>query len=33
MQRNLDFLREMIASNDFSRMRRKPVPLMPESGP
>ena len=32
MQRNLDFLREMIASNDFSRMRRKPVPLMPEAG-
>lgn len=29
MQRNLDFLRDMIASNDFSRMRRKPVPLMP----
>ena len=29
MQRNLDYLREMIASNDFSRMRRKPVPLMP----
>ena len=29
MQRNLEYLREMIASNDFSRMRRKPVPLMP----
>jgi hypothetical protein len=29
MQRNLDYLREMIVSNDFSRMRRKPVPLMP----
>lgn len=29
MQRNFDYLREMIASNDFSRMRRRPVPLMP----
>jgi hypothetical protein len=29
MQRNLDFLRGMIADNDFSRLARKPVPLMP----
>jgi hypothetical protein len=29
MQRNLDFLREMIERNDFSRLIRKPVPLMP----
>lgn len=30
MQRNLDFLREMIERNDFSRLNRKPVPLMPQ---
>ena len=30
IQRNLDYLREMIARNDFSRMKRKPVPLMPQ---
>ena len=29
MQRNLDFLRGMIESDDFSRLARKPVPLMP----
>jgi len=29
MQRNLDFLRDMIARNDFSGLQRKPVPLMP----
>lgn len=29
MQRNLDFLRDMIQRNDFSRLHRKPVPLMP----
>lgn len=29
IQRNLDFLRDMIARNDFSRLTRKPVPLMP----
>jgi len=29
MQRNLDFLRDMIARNDFSGLHRKPVPLMP----
>jgi hypothetical protein len=29
MQRNLDLLRDMIARDDFSRLRRKPVPLMP----
>jgi hypothetical protein len=31
MQRNFDFLRGMIERNDFSRLRRKPVPLMPPS--
>jgi hypothetical protein len=29
VRRNLDYLQQMIASNDFSGMRRKPVPLMP----
>jgi hypothetical protein len=29
IQRNLDFLRDMIGRSDFSRMKRKPVPLMP----
>jgi hypothetical protein len=29
IQRNLDFLRDMIGRSDFSRMQRKPVPLMP----
>lgn len=29
MQRNLDFLRELIGRNDFSRLIRKPVPLIP----
>ena len=29
IQRNLDFLRGMIERNDFSRLTRKPVPLMP----
>lgn len=29
IQRNLDFLRGMIEANDFSRLQRKPVPLMP----
>lgn len=29
MRRNLDFLREMIRRDDFSGLRRKPVPLMP----
>lgn len=29
MQRNLNFLRDMIRRNDFSSMRRRPVPLMP----
>lgn len=29
MRRNLDFLRDMIARNDFSGLHRKPVPLMP----
>jgi hypothetical protein len=29
MQRNLDFLRGMIARDDFSGLHRKPVPLMP----
>lgn len=29
MQRNLDFLRDMIARNDFSGLHRKPLPLMP----
>ena len=29
MQRNLGFLRDMIARNDFSGLQRKPVPLMP----
>jgi hypothetical protein len=31
MQRNQDFLRGAIADNDFSRLARKPVPLMPLS--
>ncbi len=29
IQRNLAFLRDMIERNDFSRMQRRPVPLMP----
>lgn len=29
MQRNLGFLQDMIQQNDFSPLRRKPVPLMP----
>lgn len=29
MQRNLDFLRDMIERNDFSGLQRKPVPLIP----
>lgn len=29
MQRNLDFLKGLIARNDFSALRRRPVPLMP----
>jgi hypothetical protein len=29
MQRNLDHLNDMIRRNDFSHLRRKPVPLMP----
>jgi len=29
MQRNLNYLREMIRRDDFSSLRRKPVPLMP----
>ena len=29
IQRNLDFLRGLIERNDFSRLARKPVPLMP----
>lgn len=29
MQRNLDHLNDMIQRNDFSHLRRKPVPLMP----
>lgn len=29
MQRNFDFLRGLIERNDFSRLQRKPVPLMP----
>ena len=29
MQRNLDFLRDMIARDDFSGLHRKPLPLMP----
>lgn len=29
MQRNLDYLRGMIERNDFSSLRRKPIPLMP----
>lgn len=29
MQRNLNYLRELIQRNDFSALRRKPVPLMP----
>jgi len=32
MQRNLAFLREMIARNDFTAMRRRPLPLMPLDG-
>ena len=30
MQRNLDFLRGLIEANDFSRLTRKPVPLIPQ---
>lgn len=29
IQRNLDYLRELIRRNDFTKLRRKPVPLMP----
>jgi hypothetical protein len=29
MHRNLDFLRGMIERNDFSKLHRKPMPLMP----
>ena len=29
MQRNIDFLKDLIANNDFSRLARKPIPLMP----
>jgi len=29
MQRNLDLLRDMIERDDFTRLRRKPIPLMP----
>lgn len=29
IRRNLDFLRDLIEQNDFSRLQRKPVPLMP----
>lgn len=31
MQRNLDYLRDMIRRDDFSGLRRQPVPLMPAS--
>ncbi|CAB1369294.1 HD domain-containing protein [Denitratisoma oestradiolicum] len=29
VQRNLDYLRQLIASNDFTGLRRKPVPVIP----
>jgi hypothetical protein len=29
MKRNLDYLNQMIQRNDFSCLRRKPIPLMP----
>lgn len=32
IRRNLDFLGEIIESNDFARLRRKPIPLMPLPG-
>lgn len=33
MQRNLDYLQELIQRNDFASLRRKPVPMMPPAPP